>query len=69
MKTAITAIALFAFSALLFNPIEVAEYPSKKVIVQRVEIKKKEIEINSIIKKIELKIKSDSIINAHQNAK
>jgi hypothetical protein len=69
MKTAITAIALFAFSALILSPCEVAVYPPKKVIVQRNLISKQEIEINSLINKIEFEVKSDSVIKAHKHAK
>lgn len=60
MKTILTFLAVFVFSALVLAPVEPKKYPPPPVLEQRREIALQEQIINTAIQKIEYRIAIDS---------
>lgn len=69
MKTFLSAIGLFAFSALMLSPQLPKNYPPKKVIEMRKEIVCKEVKINGLIQEIECKLADSTEINTNKYGK
>lgn len=62
MKTTFYIIGLLGFSAVMLSPTLPLEYPSEKVIKQRIDIQKKEEELNQVIDLIEYNLKKNKAL-------
>lgn len=69
MKTPFYVIGLLAFSAIMLSPAFPQEYPSTKVVRERIEIKEKEKNLDRIIDLIEYNLKVDKILSNKEKQK